>query len=203
MGFSSSGCHLPANIQGQYFTQPPTHTSTDELSELLTVKLSGAVTEAMTDKKRFVNVTNAAYPTVSSGLHGVHSSSWNGAKIRVGDRAECWPLLDLSPLHPLCLPVLQPEGETPPHPLPTLPLLLASTSMADSRQPEDGAPQWDPSGGQEPTGTHGANGYSASAYRTCQPGGAHMATASYSARENGFNGELTGAHAITAGKMSS
>ncbi|KAG7234062.1 hypothetical protein INR49_005956, partial [Caranx melampygus] len=85
-----------------------------------------------------------------------------------------------------------------PHPLPTLPLLLASTSMADSRQPEDGAPQWDPSGGQEPTGTHGANGYSASAYRTCQPGGAHMATASYSARENGFNGELTGAHAITA-----
>lgn len=72
--------------------------------------------------------------------------------------------------------------------------------MADSRQPEDGAPQWDPSGGQEPTGTHGANGYSSSSYRTCQPGGAHMAMASYSARENGFNGELTGAHAITAGK---
>ncbi|XP_070694005.1 microtubule-associated protein 2 [Pempheris klunzingeri] len=74
--------------------------------------------------------------------------------------------------------------------------------MADSRQPEDGAPQWDPSGGQEPTGTHGANGYSSSAYRTCQPGGAHMATASYSARENGFNGELTGAHAITAEQVS-
>lgn len=92
----------------------------------------------------------------------------------------------------------QPEGETPPlaHP----PLLLASTSMADSRQPEDGAPQWDPSGGQEPAGTVGANGYSSSAYRTCQPGGAHMATGSYSARENGFNGELTGAPAITAGK---
>ncbi|XP_070770404.1 microtubule-associated protein 2 [Enoplosus armatus] len=74
--------------------------------------------------------------------------------------------------------------------------------MADSRQPEDGAPQWDPSGGQEPTGTHGANGYSSSAYRTCQPGGAHMATASYSARENGFNGELTGAHAVTAEQVS-
>lgn len=77
--------------------------------------------------------------------------------------------------------------------------LLASTSMADSRQPEDDAPQWDPSGGQEPGGTHGANGYSSSAYRTCQPSGAHMATAPYTGRENGFNGELTGAHAITAG----
>uniref|UniRef100_A0A3Q3JIM3 Microtubule-associated protein n=1 Tax=Monopterus albus TaxID=43700 RepID=A0A3Q3JIM3_MONAL len=74
--------------------------------------------------------------------------------------------------------------------------------MADSREPEDGAPQWDPSGGQEPTGTHGANGYSSSAYRSCQPGAAHMATASYSARENGFNGELTGAHAITAEQVS-
>ncbi|XP_051259888.1 microtubule-associated protein 2 isoform X3 [Dicentrarchus labrax] len=74
--------------------------------------------------------------------------------------------------------------------------------MADSRQPEDGAPQWDPSGGQEPAGTHGANGYSSSTYRTCQPGAAHMATASYSARENGFNGELTGAHAVTAEQVS-
>ncbi|XP_029981380.1 microtubule-associated protein 2 [Sphaeramia orbicularis] len=74
--------------------------------------------------------------------------------------------------------------------------------MADSRQPEDGAPQWNPSGGQDPTGTHGANGYSSSAYRTCQPGGALMATAPYSARENGFNGELTGAHAITAEQVS-
>ncbi|KAF1382422.1 hypothetical protein PFLUV_G00143620 [Perca fluviatilis] len=75
--------------------------------------------------------------------------------------------------------------------------------MADSRQPEDGAPQWDPSGGQEPTGTHGANGYSSSAYRTCQPGGPpHMATGSYSARENGFNGDLTGAPAITAEQVS-
>ncbi|XP_029315229.1 microtubule-associated protein 2 [Cottoperca gobio] len=74
--------------------------------------------------------------------------------------------------------------------------------MADSRQPEDGAPQWDPSGGQEPTDTHGANGYSSSAYRTCQPGGTHMATGSYSTRENGFNGELTGAPAITAEQVS-
>ncbi|CAN9497871.1 unnamed protein product [Ophioblennius macclurei] len=74
--------------------------------------------------------------------------------------------------------------------------------MADSRQPEDGTPQWDPSGGQEPGGTHGANGFSSSAYRTCQPGGAHVATAPYSARENGFNGELTGAQAITAEQVS-
>ncbi|CAB1414553.1 unnamed protein product [Pleuronectes platessa] len=92
--------------------------------------------------------------------------------------------------------VCKPEGETPSltHPR----LLLASTSMADSRQPEDGAPQWDPSRGQEPAGTHGANGYPSSAFRTCQAGGAHLATSSYSARENGFNGELTGAPAITA-----
>ncbi|XP_042281291.1 microtubule-associated protein 2 [Thunnus maccoyii] len=74
--------------------------------------------------------------------------------------------------------------------------------MADSRQPEDGAPQWDPSAGQEPAGTHGANGYSSSTYRTCQPGGAHMTTASYATRENGFNGELTGAPAITAEQVS-
>lgn len=73
--------------------------------------------------------------------------------------------------------------------------------MADSRQPEDLSPQWDPSGAQEPSGTHGANGYSSSAYRTCQSAGAHMGTASYSAKENGFNGELSGAHAITAGKL--
>lgn len=92
-------------------------------------------------------------------------------------------------------PSSYPEGET--LFLAQPPRLLASVSMADSRQPEDDAPQWDPSGGQEPGGTHGANGYSSSAYRTCQPGGA-----CYSVRENGFNGELTGAHAITAGNMS-
>ncbi|XP_068613533.1 microtubule-associated protein 2-like [Brachionichthys hirsutus] len=74
--------------------------------------------------------------------------------------------------------------------------------MADSRQPEDGTPQWDPSGGQETTGTRGANGYSSSPFRTCQPGVAHMATSSYSARENGLNGDLTGAHAVTAEQVS-
>uniref|UniRef100_A0A3P8VZX8 Microtubule-associated protein 2 n=1 Tax=Cynoglossus semilaevis TaxID=244447 RepID=A0A3P8VZX8_CYNSE len=74
--------------------------------------------------------------------------------------------------------------------------------MADGRQPEDGTPQWDPSGGQEPAGTHGANGYSSSGYRSCQAGGAHVTTAPYSARENGFNGEFTGAHAITAEQVS-
>ncbi|XP_056281404.1 microtubule-associated protein 2 isoform X2 [Pseudoliparis swirei] len=75
--------------------------------------------------------------------------------------------------------------------------------MADGRQPEDGAPQWDPSGGQEATGTHGANGFSSSStYRTCQPSAAHMAMGSYPAKENGFNGELTGAPAITAEQVS-
>ncbi|CAJ1079844.1 LOW QUALITY PROTEIN: microtubule-associated protein 2-like [Xyrichtys novacula] len=69
--------------------------------------------------------------------------------------------------------------------------------MADSRQPEDGAPQWDPSGGQEPTG---ANGFSTSTFRTCQqPGATHTP---YPTRENGFNGELTGAHAVTAEQVS-
>ncbi|KAK1903452.1 Microtubule-associated protein 2 [Dissostichus eleginoides] len=72
--------------------------------------------------------------------------------------------------------------------------------MADSRKPEDGAPQWDPSGGQEAAGNHGANGYSA--YRTCQPGGTQMATGPYSTRENGFNGEHSGAPAITAEQVS-
>lgn len=148
----------------------------------------------MTDKKRFVNVTDAACPRAASGLHTVHSPLWNIANIAFND-TEIWPCFAFSPpsLH-----VSLPEGQTPF--LAHSPLLLASTSMADSRQPEDGAPQWDSSGGQESTGTHGANGYSSSAYRTCQPGAAHMTTASYSARENGFNGELTGAHAVTAGK---
>ncbi|XP_037096263.1 microtubule-associated protein 2 isoform X2 [Syngnathus acus] len=74
--------------------------------------------------------------------------------------------------------------------------------MADDRQPEDGAAQWDPSRGQESTGTHGANGFSSSSYRTCQTGGAHPTSAPFSARENGFDGELTGAHAITAEQVS-
>ncbi|XP_061648203.1 microtubule-associated protein 2 isoform X3 [Phyllopteryx taeniolatus] len=74
--------------------------------------------------------------------------------------------------------------------------------MADDRQPEDSASQWDPSGGQEPTGTHGANGFSSSSYRTCQTSGTHATSAPFSSRENGFNGELTGAHAITAEQVS-
>ncbi|XP_038164098.1 microtubule-associated protein 2 [Cyprinodon tularosa] len=74
--------------------------------------------------------------------------------------------------------------------------------MADSRQPDDGSPQWEPSGGQEPSVTHGANSYSSTAYRTCQSGGTHMTTAPYTARENGFNGELAGAPAITAEQVS-
>lgn len=130
-------------------------------------------------------MTDAACPQASSVKHCYKCSSQH----------EFWLCFASCPpsLH-----VTQPEGEAPSltHPPP----LLASIDMADSRQPEDGAPQWDPSGGPEPTGAHGANGYSSSAYRTCQPGAAHMATAPYSARENGFNGELTGAHAVTAGK---
>uniref|UniRef100_A0A8C6T2C7 Microtubule-associated protein 2 n=1 Tax=Neogobius melanostomus TaxID=47308 RepID=A0A8C6T2C7_9GOBI len=72
--------------------------------------------------------------------------------------------------------------------------------MADGRQPEDSAPQCSPSGGQEANNPLGANGYSSS-FRTCQPG-AIMSTGPYSARENGFNGDLTGAHAVTAEQVS-
>ncbi|XP_077473860.1 microtubule-associated protein 2 isoform X2 [Stigmatopora argus] len=74
--------------------------------------------------------------------------------------------------------------------------------MADDRQPEDGVAQWDASGAQPPTGSHGANGFSSSSYRTCQTGATHATSPSFSARENGFNGELTGAHAITAEQVS-
>ncbi|KAM9485688.1 microtubule-associated protein 2-like [Salvelinus alpinus] len=68
--------------------------------------------------------------------------------------------------------------------------------MADDRQREDSPPQWDPSGAQDPSTppAHGANGYPPS-YRACQPGTAHgAAPPSYTARENGFNGD----HAVTA-----
>nr|XP_061827711.1 microtubule-associated protein 2-like isoform X1 [Nerophis lumbriciformis]XP_061827712.1 microtubule-associated protein 2-like isoform X1 [Nerophis lumbriciformis] len=74
--------------------------------------------------------------------------------------------------------------------------------MADDRQPEDGASQWDPAGGQEPSGTHGANGFSSSSYRSCQTAGSHAPSVPFSGRENGFNGELTGAHAVTAEQVS-
>ncbi|XP_076025925.1 microtubule-associated protein 2 [Genypterus blacodes] len=73
--------------------------------------------------------------------------------------------------------------------------------MADSQQPEEGTPQWNPAAGQEPANTHGANGYTSSTFRTCQPGGTHV-SAAYSAQENGFNGDLTGAPAITAEQVS-
>ncbi|XP_061735856.1 microtubule-associated protein 2 isoform X3 [Nerophis ophidion] len=74
--------------------------------------------------------------------------------------------------------------------------------MADDRQPEDGASQWDPAGGPEPSGTHGANGFSSSSYRSCQSAGSHPPSVPFSGRENGFNGELTGAHAVTAEQVS-
>ncbi|CAL8342200.1 unnamed protein product [Boreogadus saida] len=82
--------------------------------------------------------------------------------------------------------------------------------MADGQRSEDSAPQWNPSGRQDPSAPHGANGFSsssstttttssssssASAYRACQPG----ATGPFSsARENGFNGVMSGAHPVTA-----
>ncbi|XP_059896856.1 microtubule-associated protein 2 isoform X9 [Gadus macrocephalus] len=87
--------------------------------------------------------------------------------------------------------------------------------MADGQRSEDSAPQWNPSGRQDPSAPHGANGFSsssstttttsssssssASAYRACQPG----ATGPFSsARENGFNGVMSGAHPVTAEQVS-
>lgn len=99
----------------------------------------------------------------------------------------------LVPLHP------QFKGKT----LPTVtlppPACHGRAGMADSRKPED--PQWDPSGGSESSGNRDANGYSSSGYRSCQQSGTHVEAGSYSTRENGFNGELTGAHAVTAGEI--
>ncbi|RXN31384.1 microtubule-associated 2-like protein [Labeo rohita] len=71
--------------------------------------------------------------------------------------------------------------------------------MADGRQPEDSGPQWSSPGaqGSSPPGGHGENGFS-STYRTCQPGGAHAGSATSYAKENGFNGDLTSGHAVTA-----
>ncbi|KAM3862380.1 microtubule-associated protein 2 [Diretmus argenteus] len=72
--------------------------------------------------------------------------------------------------------------------------------MADGRQPEDGAPRWDPSGGPNPSGTRGANGYTSS---SSSSSGCHVAATPFSStRENGFNGDVTGAHAVTAEEVS-
>ncbi|KAG5851747.1 hypothetical protein ANANG_G00055040, partial [Anguilla anguilla] len=84
--------------------------------------------------------------------------------------------------------------------------------MADERQPQDSGPQWVPPGaqGQAPPAGHSENGYSS--YRSCQPGegpasgptsgpasGPASGSASYSAtKENGFNGDMTGGHVVTA-----
>ncbi|KAG7254929.1 hypothetical protein CRUP_007086, partial [Coryphaenoides rupestris] len=90
--------------------------------------------------------------------------------------------------------------------------------MADSQRPGDSGPQWNPSRRQDPSGArgtpHGANGFSSSssatttttnsssssssAYRACQPG----AAGSFSARENGFNGDMSRAQAVTAEQVS-
>ncbi|KTF84833.1 hypothetical protein cypCar_00021784 [Cyprinus carpio] len=71
--------------------------------------------------------------------------------------------------------------------------------MADGRQPEDSGPQWSSPGaqGSSSPGGHGENGFS-STYRTCQPGGAHSGSAASYTKENGFNGDLTSGHAVTA-----
>lgn len=73
--------------------------------------------------------------------------------------------------------------------------------MADGRQPEDSGPQWSSPGaqGSSSPGGHGENGFS-STYRTCQPGDAHAGSASSYTKENGFNGDLTSGHAVTAGE---
>uniref|UniRef100_A0A8C1Q0E8 Microtubule-associated protein n=1 Tax=Cyprinus carpio TaxID=7962 RepID=A0A8C1Q0E8_CYPCA len=75
--------------------------------------------------------------------------------------------------------------------------------MADGRQPEDSGPQWSSPGaqGSSSPGGHGENGFS-STYRTCQPGDAHAGSASSYAKENGFNGDLTSGHAVTAEQVS-
>ncbi|XP_058643167.1 microtubule-associated protein 2 isoform X4 [Onychostoma macrolepis] len=75
--------------------------------------------------------------------------------------------------------------------------------MADGRQPEDSSPQWSSPGaqGSSSPGGHGENGFS-STYRTCQPGGAHAGSAASYAKENGFNGDLTSGHAVTAEQVS-
>lgn len=70
--------------------------------------------------------------------------------------------------------------------------------MADSRQPKDSSPQWGAPGTPEQglAAGHDENDYSS--YRSFQPG---AAAAPYtSARENGFNGDLSGGHMVTAGK---
>ncbi|XP_031415662.1 microtubule-associated protein 2 isoform X16 [Clupea harengus] len=66
--------------------------------------------------------------------------------------------------------------------------------MADGRQPDDSTPQWAPPGAQGPpaSAAHGENGFSSS-YRACQPGGP---------KENGFNGDLSSGHAVTAEQVS-
>ncbi|XP_059418346.1 microtubule-associated protein 2-like isoform X12 [Carassius carassius] len=75
--------------------------------------------------------------------------------------------------------------------------------MADGRQPEDSGPQWSSPGaqGSSSPGGHGENGFS-STYRTCQPGNAHASSAGSYAKENGFNGDLTSGHAVTAEQVS-
>uniref|UniRef100_A0A8C2DYV0 Microtubule-associated protein n=1 Tax=Cyprinus carpio TaxID=7962 RepID=A0A8C2DYV0_CYPCA len=75
--------------------------------------------------------------------------------------------------------------------------------MADGRQPEDSGPQWSSPGaqGSSSPGGHGENGFS-STYRTCQPGDAHAGSASSYTKENGFNGDLTSGHAVTAEQVS-
>ncbi|XP_023693549.1 microtubule-associated protein 2 isoform X4 [Paramormyrops kingsleyae] len=72
--------------------------------------------------------------------------------------------------------------------------------MADSRQPKDSSPQWGPPGTPEQglAAGHDENDYSS--YRSFQPG---AAAAPYtSARENGFNGDLSGGHMVTAEQVS-
>ncbi|XP_048834904.1 microtubule-associated protein 2 isoform X3 [Brienomyrus brachyistius] len=72
--------------------------------------------------------------------------------------------------------------------------------MADSRQPKDSSPQWGPPGTAEQGLAAGHDDNDYSSYRSFQPG---AAAAPYSsARENGFNGDLSGGHMVTAEQVS-
>lgn len=81
---------------------------------MLTVKLSEAAAGIITDKERFVNVTDAACPRASSGRHTLHSPFWNFAHItlNIPDMRVLTMLCLLSFLHHP-IHVSRPEGENP------------------------------------------------------------------------------------------
>ncbi|KAL4618099.1 microtubule-associated protein 2-like isoform X4 [Arapaima gigas] len=76
-------------------------------------------------------------------------------------------------------------------------------NMADGRQPTDSTPQWGHLGAQDSSSStgHGENDYSS--YRTFHAGGSHADTTPYTdTRENGFNGDFSDGHMVTAEQVS-